>query len=69
MGKKCKKVWRAALLCLFWTMWRERNRAAFDNEVFSAYRLKSYFIRNFWPGPTCIVGTKVFAGFFCLDGV
>ena len=48
VGKKLKKVWRAALLCLFWTVWRERNRVAFDYEAFSTYRLKSSFICNFW---------------------
>ena len=48
VGKKRKKVWRAAPLCLFWTIWRERKRVAFDNEVFSAHRLKRSFICNFW---------------------
>ena len=47
VGKKRKKVWKAAPLCLVWTVWRERNRVAFDNEAFFAYRLKSYFICNF----------------------
>ena len=48
MGKKHKKAWRTAPLCLFWTVWHERNRVVFDNEVFSKYRLKSSFICNFW---------------------
>ena len=48
VGKKCKKVWRVAPFCLFWTVWPERNRATFDNEAFFAYRLKSSFICNFW---------------------
>ena len=48
MGKKRKKVWRVAPLCLFWIVWHERNRVAFDNEAFSTYRLKSSFICNFW---------------------
>ena len=47
MKNKCKKVWRAASLYLFCTVWRERNRVVFDNEAFSAYRLKSSFICNF----------------------
>ena len=25
VGKKRKKVWRAAPICLFWTLWHERN--------------------------------------------
>ena len=48
VGKKHKKVWRVAPLCLFWTVWLERNRVAFDNESFFVYRLKSSFICNFW---------------------
>ena len=31
VGKKRKKVWRAAPLCLFWTIWRERNIRSFEN--------------------------------------
>ncbi|RVX01837.1 hypothetical protein CK203_019553 [Vitis vinifera] len=31
VGKKRKKVWRAAPLCLFWTIWRERNIKSFEN--------------------------------------
>ena len=48
VGKKRKKVWKVVPLCLFWTIWCERNRVAFDNEAFSVYRLKSSFICNFW---------------------
>ena len=28
VGEKRKKTWRA-LLCLMWTLWKERNRIAF----------------------------------------
>ena len=31
VGKKRKKTWKAALLCLFWFIWRERNMGAFEN--------------------------------------
>ena len=48
MGEKHKKVWRVAFLCLFWTVWRERNRVTFDNAVFFENRLKSSFICNLW---------------------
>ena len=30
-GKKRKKAWKAAPLCLFWTLWKERNRRAFED--------------------------------------
>ena len=48
VGKKRKKVWRAALLCLFWTVWNERNSKAFDNEGRSIQGLKSSFACNLW---------------------
>ena len=33
VGKKRKKIWIAAPSCLFWTLWRARNRMAFENEA------------------------------------
>ena len=48
VGKKRKSVWLAAPLCLFWTVWNERNRAAFDNEIPSAFRMKSSFLFTLW---------------------
>ena len=35
VGKKRKKVWRAAPLYIFWTVWKVRNRLAFKNDVLS----------------------------------
>lgn len=29
MGEKCKKVCMAALLCLFWTLWQEKETKVF----------------------------------------
>ena len=48
MGKKRKKMWTAAPSCLFWALWRARNRLAFENEVTSAQRIKINFISNLW---------------------
>ena len=48
MGKKCKKIWMAAPLCLFWTLWRERNRVVFENEVTSVHRINANFVTNLW---------------------
>ena len=33
VGKKRKRVWLAAPLCLFWMLWNERNRVTFENET------------------------------------
>ncbi|RVW49018.1 Transposon TX1 uncharacterized 149 kDa protein [Vitis vinifera] len=46
VDKKRGKIWQAAPLCLFWTMWKERNRIAFDNEALSIQRLKTSFVCN-----------------------
>ncbi|RVW51258.1 hypothetical protein CK203_075425 [Vitis vinifera] len=47
-GKKRRKVWNAAPLCIFWAVWKERNRIAFDNEELSIHRLKNSFVCNLW---------------------
>ena len=71
MGKKRKKVWKVAPLCLFWTIWRERNRLAFVNEVFSTHRLNRSFICNLWPWSNVYsrVRDRSLLDFFNLDGV
>ena len=48
VGKKRKKIWLAAPLCLFWNLWRARNSLVFENEVPSAQRLKANFVTNLW---------------------
>nr|CAN64140.1 hypothetical protein VITISV_012858 [Vitis vinifera] len=48
MGKKRIKVWKAAPSCIFWAVWKERNRIAFDNEELSLNRLKNTFVCNLW---------------------
>ena len=48
VGKKRKKIWFAAPLCLFWNIWRARNRLVFENEVPSTQRIKANFVTNLW---------------------
>ena len=48
VGKKWKRVWMAAPLCIFWTLWLERNRVVFENEAPSAHRMKSFFLFTLW---------------------
>ena len=40
------KVWRAVPLCLFWTIWTERNKRSFENVELSVQRLKFVFLCN-----------------------
>ena len=48
VGKKRKKFWFAASLCLFWNLWGVRNRLVFENEVYSSQRIKANFVSNLW---------------------
>ena len=48
MGKKCKAVWQVGLLCLFWSVWKTRNKIAFEDSVLSIQRLKASFVCLLW---------------------
>ena len=48
VGKKHRKVWRAAPLHIFWTVWKARNRLAFKDDVISIQRLKYSFLCSLW---------------------
>ena len=41
VGKKRRKVWMAAPLCLFWSVGKERNRIAFENKELSIQIMKN----------------------------
>ena len=45
---KHRKVWKADPLCLFWIVWKARNRIAFEGEELSIQRLKSSFVFYLW---------------------
>ena len=66
MGKKRIKVWKAAPSCIFWAVWKERNRIAFDNEELSLNRLKNTFVCNLWVWSKPVVneGSLSLLGFF-----
>ena len=48
VGKAHKKTWQVALLCIFWTVWKEKNLLAFGNKELSLQRLKNSFACNLW---------------------
>ena len=56
--KKHRKVWRTTPLCLVWTVWKERNRIVFDNEVLLIQRMKNSFVCNLfsWAKSSIVVG-------------
>ena len=56
VGKRGKKAWMAAPLCIFRTLWRERNRFVFEGVDISINRMKSTFLSNLYGlGLICIV--------------
>ena len=44
VGKKRKNIWIAAPLCLFWTVWQNRNMVVFENRATSDQRTKFIFL-------------------------
>ena len=48
VGKTHKKAWQMTLLCIFWSVLKERNLLAFGNEELSLQKVKYSFICNLW---------------------
>ena len=51
--EKVKKLWMTAPLCLFLSIWKERNLIVFEDLPFSYTRLKNSFISSsfsIWAG-------------------
>ena len=44
VGKKRKAVWQVGPLCLFWVIWKARNKIAFEDCVLSIQRLKFFCV-------------------------
>ena len=48
VGKKHRTVWKKGPLCLFWSVWKARNKIVFEDGVLSIQRLKASFIYLLW---------------------
>ena len=63
VGKRRKIVWQVAP-CLFWTVWKARNRIVFKDDFLSIQNLKYLFLFLLWletklsieNGPSNLVG-------------
>ena len=58
VGKKRKKIWNSIPLCIFWTVWKERNRLAFRGGSLAIQKLKNYFVCNLWSWARVYMGEK-----------
>ena len=47
VGKKRRRVWRATPMCLFWMVWNERNKIAFESDEFSIQILNFFLLVTF----------------------
>ena len=61
VGKKRKKIWDAIPLCIFWTVWKERNRLTFRGGVLNVQKLKNFFVCNLWSWAKLYVGEEAFS--------
>ena len=69
VGKNRKRVWMTSPLCLFRTLWKERNRAAFEDKVPSIHIMKASFLCTLWAWAKLYsVDNTFFGGFFGLVG-
>ena len=59
MEKKRSKVWKLVPVCIFWTVWKERNRLAFRNGSLAVQRLKHYFVFNLWVWNNMYIGEEI----------
>ena len=46
--KRLKKIWMAAPISLFWTIWQGRNRAIFEEGAFTTQGSKLTFAYTLW---------------------
>ena len=60
LRKSERKAWRAAPFCLFWAIWKERNRVVFEIEEFSLNKLRSAFVYSFCSSTGTIVNSDSF---------
>ncbi|RVX13534.1 Transposon TX1 uncharacterized 149 kDa protein [Vitis vinifera] len=61
VGKKRKKIWKSIPLCIFWTVWRERNRLAFRGGELNIQKLKYSFVCNLWNWAKVYLGEESFS--------
>ena len=60
-GKEKEKDMGCNPLCIFWTVWKERNRLAFRGGILNVQKLKNSFVCNMWSWAKLYVGAEAFS--------
>ena len=58
VGKKRKKIWNSIPLCIFWTVWKERNKLAFRGGSLDIQKFKIFFVSNLWCWARVYIGEE-----------
>ena len=59
VGKKRKKIWNSITLCIFWPVWKERNRLTFGGgRSLAIQKLKNSFVCNLWSWARVYIGEE-----------
>ncbi|RVW37986.1 putative ribonuclease H protein [Vitis vinifera] len=58
VGRKRKRIWTSIPLCIFWTVWKERNRLAFRRGSLAIQKLKNSFVCNLWSWARVYMGEE-----------
>ena len=68
-GQKKKKLCSSISLCIFWTVWKERNIIAFQEGSLIVQSFKNSFVYNLWSWNRVYVGEEASSliGFFGVD--
>ena len=67
VAKIRKNVWNAAPLCLFWTLWTERNRRAFEDTELADQAILQSFLYIFLDWVKVHVGFSLWSLFDFID--
>ena len=65
VGKKNGKERQVGPLCLFWIVWKARNKITFKDEIFSTQNVKTSFVFLLWleTNMSILNGLSTIAGF------
>ena len=68
-GQKKKKLCSSISLCIFWTVWKERNITASQEGSLIVQSFKNSFVYNLWSWNRVYVGEEASSliGFFGVD--